>query len=150
MAADADAVFALVSDPERLSSWNTAIRQTTEAPDDFGPGAQWVVELSALGQTWPSRSTVTDLDRTARRFAYRSQTDDGNLSYADWTWSVTEAPGGCDVAVSVALHPATFWRRALLARIRGFQLRRRELPGSLEQLEHAVRGAGASGAEARR
>ena len=32
------------------------------------------------------------------------------------------------------LHPATFWRRVLLAKVRAWQLQRRELPASLRAL----------------
>jgi uncharacterized protein YndB with AHSA1/START domain len=131
VAARPDEVFELITDPERLPEWNRAIVRVLDMPHKLEPGAEWVVQLSALGQSWPSRSTVVDIDQHARRFAYRSQTDDGNPSYADWTWQVSDAPGGCDVAVSCALHPATFWRRVLLGKVRAWQLRRRELPGSL-------------------
>ena len=131
VAARPDEVFELITDPERLPEWNRAIVRVIEVPDNLKPGAEWVVQLSALGQTWPSRSTVVDIDRQARRFAYRSQTDDGNPSHADWTWQVSDAPGGCEVTVSCALHPATFWRRVLLVKVRGRQLQRRELPASL-------------------
>ena len=131
--ADADAVFDLITTPERLSEWNRVIVRTVEAPARLEPGSAWVVELHALGQSWPSRSTVRMLDRPTRRLSYRSQTDDGNPSHADWTWHVAEAPGGSDVNVTVDLHPVTFWRRMLLARIRARQLRR-EMRDSLEQL----------------
>ena len=131
VAARPDEVFELITDPERLPEWNRAIVRVIEVPDNLKPGAEWVVQLSALGQTWPSRSKVVDIDRQARRFAYRSQTDDGNPSHADWTWQVSDAPGGCEVTVSCALHPATFWRRVLLGKVRGWQLQRRELPASL-------------------
>jgi len=134
VAAPADDVFALITTPERLPDWNGAIVRVVDAPDQLCRGAEWVVQLSALGQSWPSRSTVVDIDPQARRFAYRSQTDDGNPSYADWSWSIAEAPGGCEVTVSCALHPATFWRRVLLSRIRSWQLRWRELPASLHAL----------------
>ena len=117
VAADPDEVFRLITTPERLTV-----------------NAQWVVTVAALGQSWPSRSTVLELDPSSRRFAYRSQSDDGNPSYADWSWRVTDAPGGCRVTVSLALHPVTFWRRVLLARIRARQLQRRELPASLAAL----------------
>jgi uncharacterized protein YndB with AHSA1/START domain len=127
-------VFALITAPERLPDWNDTIVRVVDSPDELRPGAEWVVQLSALGQSWPSRSTVVDIDREARRFVYRSQTDDGNPSYADWSWQVADAPGGCEVAVSCALHPATFWRRVLLAKVRASQLQRRELPASLRAL----------------
>jgi uncharacterized protein YndB with AHSA1/START domain len=127
-------VFALITAPERLPEWNDAIVRVIDAPQQLSVGAEWVVQLSALGQSWPSRSTVLDLDPETRHFSYRSQTDDGNPSYAEWSWHVADAPAGCEVTVSLALHPATFWRRVLLARVRGWQLRRREIPASLDAL----------------
>jgi uncharacterized protein YndB with AHSA1/START domain len=129
-------VFNLITTPETLSEWNRAIVRTVEAPPQLESGSAWVVEMRALGQSWPS-STVTRLDRSTRRFSYRSQTDDGNPSYADWTWQVADATGGSDLRVTVELHPVTFWRRMLLARIRARQLRR-EMRDSLEQLATAL------------
>jgi uncharacterized protein YndB with AHSA1/START domain len=129
-----DDVFRLFVSPERLPGWNAAIVGVVDAPEQLTPGVEWVVRLSALGQSWSSRSTVLELDAVDRRFVYRSRSDDGNPSYADWSWHVAEAAGGCVVAVSYALHPATFWRRVLLAKIRGRQLVRRELPESLRAL----------------
>ncbi len=134
ISADPDHVFQLLADPRRLSEWNRKIVRLVEAPELLTTGRQWVVELSALGQSWPSRSTVVELDASARRFAYRSQTDDGNPSFADWTWQVNDAAGGCAVTVSLRLHPATFWRRVLLVKVRGRQLHRHELPESLAAL----------------
>ena len=133
IAARPDDVFGLITDPERLPEWNRAIVRVIDAPDKLEPGAEWVVQLSALGQTWPSRSTVVNVDQHARRFVYRSQTDDGNPSYADWAWQVFDAPGGCEVTVSCGLHPATFLRR-VLGKVRAWQLQRRELPASLHAL----------------
>ena len=132
--ANPDVVFELITTPGRLSEWNRAIVRTVDAPLQLEPGSTWVVELHALGQSWPSRSTVTLLDRSTRRFSYRSQTDDGNPSHADWNWQVADAAGSSDLTVTVDLHPVTFWRRMLLARIRARQLRR-EMRYSLEQLE---------------
>jgi uncharacterized protein YndB with AHSA1/START domain len=134
VAAAPDAVFRLITAPDRLPEWNRAIVRVVDAPQQLSVGAEWVVQLSALGQSWPSRSTVLELDPGTRHFAYRSQTDDGNPSYADWSWDVADAPGGCEVTVSAALHPTTFWRRVLLARVRDRQLRRREIPASLGAL----------------
>ena len=134
IATDSGAVFQLLTDPTRLPEWNRAIVRLIETPKPLTDGSQWVVEVTALGQSWPSRSTVTRLDPVARRFAYRTQTDDGNPSYTDWSWQVDDAPGGCIVTVSLTLNPRTFWRRVLLAKIRGRQLRHRELPGSLNEL----------------
>ena len=134
ISADPDDVFRLLTEPLRLPEWNRAIVRFVEGPELLTTGCQWVVELSALGQSWPSRSTVVELDSPTRRFAYRSQTDDGNPSYADWVWQVDNASDGCSVTVSFALHPATFWRRVLLSKVRGRQLRRHELPQSLRAL----------------
>lgn len=55
-----------------------------EQPSHLEAAAEWVVEFRALGQRWRSRSTAEELDVAARRFAYRSGTDDGNPSYARW------------------------------------------------------------------
>lgn len=134
-----DAAFGLITDPTRLPEWNDAITRVLDVTDALAPGEEWVVELSALGQHWASRSRVTALDRVARVFSYRAQTDDGNPSYADWTWTVTDAPGGCEVAVTWQLSPQTFWRRALLGRIRQRQLRRTEVPASLAALHAALK-----------
>lgn len=135
-----DTVFSLISDPTRLPEWNRVVRRTVDAPAQMLPGARWTVEMHAMGQTWRSVSSATEVDRAARRFAYRSGTDDGNPSYADWAWAVTPSPSdasGCVVTVSADLHPATFWRRVLLARVRARQLGR-ELPESLDRLAEAV------------
>lgn len=81
----------------------------------------------------------------ARRFAYRSGTDDGNPSYADWDWSVTADPqGGCMITVTFQARPRTFWRSLVLARIRQYQLARREVPGSLLELQAAADVAAAT------
>jgi uncharacterized protein YndB with AHSA1/START domain len=117
VAAEADGVFALVTDPARLPDWNAAIVRVVDAPEQLSPGTEWVVQLSALGQSWASRATVLEIDPQTRHFVYRSRTDDGNPSSAEWPWDVTVVPGGCEVSVAFALHPATFWRRTLLARI---------------------------------
>jgi len=138
VAASPDDVFGLITTPARLAEWNGAIVRAVDTPDELRPGAVWVVELSALGQSWRSRSTLVDIDPEARHFSYQSRTDDGNPSYADWSWNVADAPGGCEVTVSFALYPATFWRRVLLAKIRASQLRRRELPASLRALASAA------------
>ena len=134
IAAPPDDVFALITTPERLPEWNGAIVRVVDAPLQLRVGTEWVVQLSALGQSWPSRSTVVAIDSNMRHFSYRSQTDDGNPSYADWSWQVTDAPQGCEVTVSCVLHPATFWRRVLLAHVRAWQLRGQELPASLRAL----------------
>lgn len=130
--------FSSITDLSRLPEWNAAITALIEQPERVEVGAQWVVEMHALGQTWNSRSVVETLDPIGRCFAYRSVTDDGNPSYALWTWVVTDHPEGTLVTVAVELHPHTFWRRVLLVRIRSRQLARTELVNSLAALEAAA------------
>lgn len=135
----ADSVFAALTDLEHLHDWNDVIIGVVERPAALDPGAQWVVEMRALGQRWRSRSTVIAHDPAARRFSYRSQTDDGNPSFAEWAWAVSPLTATTSqVTVTWHLHPATFWRRVLLARIRGRQLRRREVPASIRRLAAAA------------
>ena len=142
LSASPAAVFATLTDIARLPSWNQNMTSVIEQPPELGVGAEWLVEFHALGQTWRSRSTVEALDTTGRRFAYRSRTDDGNPSYAQWVWEVAEDPAGSRVSVTWTLHPVTFWRRLLLARIRARQLARTELPASLASLAAAADEAG--------
>jgi uncharacterized protein YndB with AHSA1/START domain len=136
-----DMVFRKITDIARLPEWNAAMTKVVEAPAELEPGAEWVVEFHALGQRWRSRSRVEQLDAEAWRFAYRSWTDDGNPSYASWSWKVAEDPSGSRVTVAWELHPVTFWRRVLLVRIRARQLSRRELPDSLTALAAAAKAA---------
>lgn len=136
-------VFAFLSDIDRLPDWNANITKVLDRPDAIIPGAEWVVEVKALGNSWPSRSNVQEYDPTARVFAYRSCTDDGNPSYTIWRWEVEDATNGTsEVTVSWELNPATFWRRVLLARVRARQLRR-EVPASIDALARALRESAA-------
>src|ERR1700729_2723343 len=114
VAAPPDKVFSLVTDSSKLPSWNRVITEVVEAPARLESGSVWKVRLHALGQSWVSRSQVVTLDPLTGRFAYRSETDDGNPSYADWEWHVEPAQEGSRVTVSVELHPTTFWRKYLL------------------------------------
>jgi uncharacterized protein YndB with AHSA1/START domain len=137
--AQADAVFATLTDLDRLPEWNRAISAVVEQPERLEPGAEWIVQMHALGQSWASRSKVLDYEPVQRRFQYRSCTDDGNPSWAEWTWTVTQIDATRSrVTVSWELHPMTFWRRLLLVRIRSRQLRTGELPGSLSRLAQAA------------
>jgi uncharacterized protein YndB with AHSA1/START domain len=136
--AEPDVVFAALTDVARLPQWNHRMTRVVEVPANLVPGAQWVVEFRVFGRSWRSRSTLGLLDTATRRFAYRSGTDDGNPSYAEWEWTVTKDPAGSQVRVSWTLHPMTFWRRTLLVRMRAAQLARTELPGSLAALAHLV------------
>ena len=81
---------------------------------------------------------VEAIDPIGRVFAYRSATDDGNPSYALWTWVVTDHADGALVTVACELHPRTFWRRVLLVRIRSRQLAHTELTHSLAALATAT------------
>jgi hypothetical protein len=136
----ADAVFRTLTDIAGLPGWNRSMTAVIEQPDRLEVGSEWVVELHALGQTWRSRSIVEELDVAGQRFVYRSATDDGNPSYARWTWDVADDGDGSRVTVTWELRPATFWRRVLLARIRALQLARTEVPASLAALARAARG----------
>ncbi len=133
--ASTDDVFDAIIDISRLPEWNAAITAVIEQPQQLEVGAQWIVEMHALGQSWHSRSLVETLDPNGRCFAYRSVTDDGNPSYALWTWVVADHPDGALVTVAGELHPHTFWRRVLLVRIRSRQLATTELTKFLAALE---------------
>ena len=144
--ADPDAVFATVTDLARLPEWNEAIRGVVEAPATLSEGAEWVVEMHALGRSWHSRSRVEEIDRTARVFRYRSCTDDGNPSFVNWRWSVSaEDGGGSRITVAGDLNPKTFWRKALFVHIRRRQLAGHELARSLQALATTARAAAAHG-----
>ena len=140
LSVSADDVFDLISSVDRLPEWNEHIHHVVKAPS--GPtrvGDEWIVEIRAMASRWNSRSRIEAADRDARRFALRSQTDDGNPSYAIWEWLMKPAGDETDVTVSWQLHPKTFVRRFLLARIRHRQLKE-EVRGSLRAAERAVAG----------
>ena len=140
VAAPAAEFFALACDLDRLPEWNEIIQAVVERPPAMTPDAEWVVELRAMGNRWRSRSRVLELDEAGRRFVYRSQTDDGNPSYALWSWGVDGDGAGSRVTVSWELHPKTFWRRVLLGRVRNHQLRN-EVRGSIRAAAQAAVGA---------
>jgi uncharacterized protein YndB with AHSA1/START domain len=134
----ADDAFHALTDIAHLPDWNAAISLVIHQPARLTVGAEWVVEMHALGRTWQSRSVAETIDAVERCFAYRSRTDDDNPSYALWTWVVTDHPDGALVTVACEMHPRSFWRRVLFSRLRSYQLRRRELPRSLADLDHAA------------
>jgi hypothetical protein len=115
-----------------------AITEVVEAPDHLEPGSVWKIRLHALSQSWVSKSEVAAIDPDAGFFAYRSQTDDGNPSYADWEWHVESDQEGSKVTVTVELHPTTFLRRHILIRLRRPALRK-EMGESLNALSAATR-----------
>jgi hypothetical protein len=126
-------VWKQITDLASLPEWNRAITEVVQTPAQLTGDAVWKVRLHALGQTWVSTSTLVELNEEAGRFRYRSQTDDGNPSYADWNWHITGAGSGSRVTVTVTLHPVTFWRKHLLAGLRRPALRR-EMRASLTAL----------------
>jgi uncharacterized protein YndB with AHSA1/START domain len=138
ISASPEKIFGLVTDPWRLPSWNRAITEVVEAPEQLGLGSEWKIRLHALSQSWVSKSQVSAIDPVAKRFSYRSQTDDGNPSYADWEWHVESDPKGSCVTVTVQLHPTTFWRKHFLVKIRRPALRK-EMQDSLNALNQAAR-----------
>lgn len=138
ISADPHTVFARITDVAGLPSWNAAMTRVCDQPAVLEPGAEWVVEFHWMGRTWRSRSRCDLIDRDALRFAHRTQTDDGNASYADWQWSVRPAGDGSKVEVSWELHPATFWRRVLLAKLRNRRLAAVEAPASLAELDRVL------------
>jgi hypothetical protein len=89
---------------------------------------------------WISRSTVVEHDPESMVFAFRSGTDDGNPSYAEWRWSVTADGDGTILEVSWRLCPRTALRRWLLAPYRARRLRR-EVPTSLADLARHLTAA---------
>jgi uncharacterized protein YndB with AHSA1/START domain len=148
IAAPADAVFAALTDVDRLPEWNARIARVIEPlPRPLEPGVEWVVkiQLATPPASWPSRATCTTYDARARRFAHVSVSDDGNPSHADWDWRVVPlSDTGSRVEVSWVGHPKTFWRRLLFARMRRTQLRT-ETAGSLAALGRLLADAPQAG-----
>ena len=131
------ALFARLTDIARLAEWNDAITEVLEQPARLTPGAVWKVRFHALGQSWVSRSTLVELDAERGRFRHRSQTDDGNPSYADWEWTVQPDGAGAQVTATVELYPRTFWRKYLFVHLRPPALRR-EMRASMAALSTTV------------
>ena len=130
-------VFRTVTDIRRLPEWNKGIVEVVELPDQLQEGSLWKVRIRAMGQSWVSKSTLTELDPQSGRFAYRSQSDDGNPSFADWAWHVEPDGARTRVTVTVDLNPLTFWRKYLLVKVRRTGLRK-EMHESLTALESAI------------
>lgn len=130
-------VFRTVTDIQGLPTWNKGIVEIIELPDRLQEGSLWKVRVHALGQSWVSKSTLTELNPESGRFAYRSQSDDGNPSFADWAWHIEPDGAGSRVSVTVDVNPQTFWRRNLLIKLRRPGLRK-EMQQSLEALQSAI------------
>src|SRR5437879_7761969 len=115
VAATRQAVFGLVTAIPRLPLWNEAITDVIEAPEHLEAGSVWKVRLHALGQTWVSKSQVSVIDSVTGRFAYRSQSDDGNPSYVDWEWQGDADPDGSIDTRTADTHTTPLWRKHHLA-----------------------------------
>lgn len=116
-------VFDALTDVDRLPQWNKRIAKILQPPDaPMAPGTEWVVKMSVPPATWPSRSRVAVYDADRMSFEHVTQTDDGNPSYAVWKWSVVGTDAGARVDVAWSVHPKTFWRRLLFAKLRRKQL----------------------------
>ncbi|MFP5352075.1 MAG: SRPBCC family protein [Actinomycetota bacterium] len=136
VSAPPEAVFELVTDVGRLPEWNRCIASIVEAPAKPAPGAEWVVKIRVPGlPAWNSRSRVEEYDPDGLRFVYRSQSDDGNPSYAVWTWALRPEGDGTLVTVGWEGNPKTFWRKLLFA-----PLRRRQLQGEVAASIAALEG----------
>ena len=62
------------------------------------------------------RSRVQEVHRDRLRFAYRTQTDDGNPTYVDWTGEISPDGGGARVDVRWEARLTTLGRRPQLSR----------------------------------
>jgi hypothetical protein len=119
LTAPASDVFDLLVDVRRLPEWNAHIDHVIDAPAaPLGEGTEWVVEMRAMGSRWPSRARALLVDPAAGAFEHRSVTDDGNPSYVLWSWQVTPRDDGSTLSVTWVVHPRSFWRKLVLARVR--------------------------------
>ena len=137
VAAPADVVFGMVTDLDRLPTWNRRITRVVDAPPKLVAGAEWVVEIRLMGKTFNSRSKVLRIDERARRFVHRSKPDDDNPSSTVWTWEVAPEGDGSRVTVTWDLQPRTTSRRLFAAPLRAVQIPRRDIPASLAGLAAA-------------
>ncbi len=134
VAASPDDVFDAVTDIGRLASWNDRIEELETTAHELSVGDRWSVRMRLPGKRFTSVSEVLELDRTARRFSYRSKPDDDNPSHTIWTWAVAGAGDRrSEVTVSWSMRPATLDRRLAAA------MRKRMIPNevtsSIERLE---------------
>jgi uncharacterized protein YndB with AHSA1/START domain len=148
--ADPDRVYSVITDIRQLPGWNRRITEVVHAPEQpLAFGVEWKVRLVVPPGHWVSRARVLTYDPMGRVFRHRSQSDDGNPTYVDWTWTVT--PNGPDSQVEVEWQAVvkTFWRQALFARLRRAQLTA-EVLASLDALAyHAASTNSARGSSSR-
>jgi uncharacterized protein YndB with AHSA1/START domain len=137
--ADPDHVFACLTDVAGLPEWNRRIAAVMEAPaGSLAEGVVWRVQMSVPpSTTWVSRACVLSYDPSRRLFRHRSQSDDGNPTYLDWSWEVSATAAGSRVIVRWDAHVATFWRQLLFAKLRRRQLVE-EVASSLDALAYRV------------
>jgi uncharacterized protein YndB with AHSA1/START domain len=141
LSASASDVFDLLVDVDRLPEWNAHIHHVIERPQrPLAEGVEWVIQMRAMGGRWPSRARALSVDRTALSFEHRSCSDDGNSSYALWSWRVSPGELGSTLTVTWAAHPRSFWRRLLIARVRR-PLLAAEVRASLAGIDHYLRAA---------
>ena len=135
---DPGALFAAITDIDRLPEWNRAIEMVIERPDRLAVGANWTVGMHPTrGVRWKSVSTLQDLDPAGFRMSYRTVNADGNPSYSFWHWELTPQLGGTNVSVGWDVYLKTLDRRLLAGPIRKRQLRK-EVAASLRALGACV------------
>jgi uncharacterized protein YndB with AHSA1/START domain len=133
--ADADAVFDLITNLDRLPEWNRAIARIVERPARLVEAAEWVVVMRPpRAPSWKSRSRIEEIDRKQRRFSYTSRNEDGNPSYARWSWEIRPANHAAEVTVRWDVYLKTIDRKLIAAPLRRRGLGR-EVPSSLRHLE---------------
>jgi uncharacterized protein YndB with AHSA1/START domain len=132
-----DEVFDLITSADRLPEWNLCIAKVIERRTTLNEGAEWVVEMNVHGMRWPSRSTLIECDRGARRYTYRSVSDDGNPSFALWTWELAPKDGGTDLTVRWNLNPKTRFRKLVAVRVRNRMLKN-ETQTSFQAIESTL------------
>ena len=64
--ASADAVWSVLTQPERFGEWNDATYVSSDPPGPVRPGQVIHLTAPALGRMWPVNIAVRDLDPQAR------------------------------------------------------------------------------------
>ncbi|MGN6475141.1 MAG: SRPBCC family protein [Mycobacteriales bacterium] len=138
VAADPASVFALLTDVDRLPTWNQAIEAVVSRPGVLDAGSEWHVTMHPPRMpSWGSISTVIEHDPRARRFSYRTRNADGNPSWTEWRWSLEPTGAGTVVNVSWDVYLKTPDRKYFAGPLRKRQLAR-EVPQSLVALKAAL------------
>jgi uncharacterized protein YndB with AHSA1/START domain len=141
LSASASDVFDLLVNVDRLPEWNAHVHHVIERPEcPLAAGVEWVVQMRAMGGRWPSRARALTVDQAALSFEHRSCSDDGNPSYALWSWRVNPSVHGSTLTVTWAVYPRSFWRKLLIARARRPVLAE-EVRASLAGMDHYLHTA---------